>query len=144
MSPPRVYADFNAIEYMGDGVRAEMAITGYGTLASLACQNLRLFEGLRLTLYEPNDIECDAVAHFDKSRTDPAGRIGAWVARIENHQQVRDCKAPDDELDSHPCIVCGDDFMQQALNRGRDYTEACINCGASVMEPMKRPEIQVR
>ncbi len=141
MPVPRVYADFNAIEYLdGGSSMAEMALTGYGTLASLARQRLRLSEGLLLLLYESNDIECEAVAHFDQSRKDPAGRIGEWVALIDDHRNIRDCTEPPEASNEHPCIVCGNDFASQSLTRGRDYKEICVNCGASVMEPMMPPQ----
>ena len=71
MAPPRIYADFNAIEYLDDEPSmAQMDLTGYGTLGSLARQGLRLTEGMALLLYEPNDIECEALAHFQSSRRD--------------------------------------------------------------------------
>lgn len=90
MPLPRIRVDFNAIEYTPDAQHAMMPLTGYGTLASLARQRLRLSEGMALVLIEPNDIECEVTVHFDRMRTDPAGRQGAWVARFD-HRLVRDC-----------------------------------------------------
>lgn len=134
MSLPRIYADFNAIEYLTDErPMAQMALTGYGTLGSLARQGLRLAEGMTLLLYEPNDIECEAVVHFQRSRRDPAGRVGAWVARLD-HRNIRACTHPGESFGQHPCIVCGRDFMDHLHTR--NYTEICTGCGASIMEPM--------
>ena len=49
MPLPKVYADFNAIEYLAaEPPLAEIALTGYGTLSSLAAQKLRLSEDLRV------------------------------------------------------------------------------------------------
>jgi ribosomal protein L37AE/L43A len=139
MPPPRVYADFNAIEYTPDKPFAEMPLTGFGTLASLARQRLRLFEGMRLILFESNDIECEATAHFDRSRIDPAGRQGEWIARFD-HRLIRDLPNIGETLPKqHPCIVCGQPFYGQERGRGRTYTDRCSNCGASVMEPMLAP-----
>lgn len=140
MPLPRIYADFNAIEYF-DNERsvAEMALTGYGTLGSLARQGLRLTEGMALLLYEPNDIECEAVAHFRGSLRDPAGRMGAWVARLDP-RNIKDCVQPEELSKQHPCMVCGKDFLAQEPPRTRNYTENCTGCGASVMEPMAPPE----
>ena len=140
MSPPRIYADFNAIEYL-DNERsiAEVALTGYGTLASLARQRLRLVEGMALLLYQPNDIECEAVAHFERFRRDPADRSGEWVARLDA-RKIRDCLHPEEASNEHPCIVCGRDFLAQPSTVARNYKENCIGCGASVMEPMAPPE----
>lgn len=140
MPIPRVYADFNALECIGEGSSAaEMALTGYGTLASLARQNIRLVEGMQLLLSEPGDIECEAVAHFDATRKDPAGRIGEWVARIADHRNVRDCTETTEPSNEHPCIVCGLDLMAQRTTLARNYKETCVGCGASVMEPLAPP-----
>ena len=137
--PPRVYADFNAIEYSGDASIAEMPLTGFGTLASLASQGVRLHEGMSLVLFEPDDIECAATVHFDRSRTDPAGRQGEWVARFD-HRTVRDFPQTGEGVPlQHPCIVCGVPFFGE--RRARAYTDVCVNCGASVMEPMLPPSI---
>jgi hypothetical protein len=141
MSIPRVYADFNALECVCEGsAAAEMALTGYGTLASLARQNIRLVEGMQLLFYEPGDVECEGVAHFDAKRSDPSGRIGAWVARIADHRSVRDCTETFEASNAHPCIVCGLDLMAQRTTLTRNYKETCVGCGASVMEPMAPPQ----
>ena len=141
MPIPRVYADFNAIEYCGEGSHAaEMALTGYGTLASLAGQGIRLTEGMTLLLFEPMDIECEATAHFDVARKDPAARIGAWVGRIADHRNIRDCTEPSETSRAHPCIVCSHDFFAHQKIISRTYTEICACCGASVMAPMAPPD----
>ena len=135
----RVYADFNAIEYPLGAALAEMPLTGYGTLSSLARQRLRLSEGMVLVLFEPNDIECEATVHFDTERTDPAGRKGEWVARFNQHG-VQDCTRKDEPVTvQHPCIVCGAQTFGQE-HSCRTYTEECHVCGASVMEPMLPPK----
>ena len=140
MTPHPVYADFTAIEYEGEGsTRAHVALTGYGTLASLAKQRLRLVEGMPLLLFEPNDIECEAIAHFDLSRKDPAGRPGEWVGLIADHRNIRDCTRGAESSREHPCIACGSNFAAQSFSAGRNYTERCTNCGASIMEPMAAP-----
>ena len=139
MSMPRIYADFNAIEHTSNTSAAEMPLTGYGTLASLARQKLRLTEGMALLLFEPNDIECEVTVHFDRSRNDPAGRIGEWVARFDP-RKIQDRSHASDSSSAHPCIVCGHDFAAVFLTSGRHYTEVCAGCGASVMEPLAPPK----
>ena len=135
MPLPRVYADFNAIEYPADKPFAEMPLTGFGTLSSLARQGLRLSENMALILCEPNDIECEVTVHFDMSRTDPAGRQGEWVARFDL-RLVRDLPNTGERFPTqHPCMVCGQSFYQP-----RTFTDRCRNCGASVMEPMLPPD----
>jgi hypothetical protein len=141
MPLPYIYADFNALGNVGEGeLFAEMDLTGYGTLASLARQRLRLKEGMEFFLFEPNDIECRAVAHFDPTRIDPAGRVGSWVARIPSPVTTRQSEQPEANSNEHPCIVCGSDFADEFAKVGRHYTEECAKCGASVMEPMAPPK----
>ena len=137
MPLPKVYADFNAIEYLAaEPPLAEIALTGYGTLSSLAAQKLRLSEDLRVLVYEPNDIECEATVHFDRSRHDPAGRSGEWVARIDHTKIRASAEHQTPELD-FPCIVCGAIFSHR---EGRNYREVCTGCGTSVMEPLMPPK----
>lgn len=132
----RVYADFNALEPVdpASGL-APIPLTGYGTLASLARNGVRLMEGMELLLHEPNDIECEARVHFDASRTDPAGRAGEWVALVDP-SRIRDSTVGNEHSGAHPCICCGAIFGIQG--RRRDYTESCPGCGESVMAPMAR------
>ena len=140
MPLPYVYADFNAIEYLdNERSKAEMALTGYGTLSSLARQNLQLQEGMALVLFEPNNIECEVTVHFDCVRRDPAGRLGEWVARFDP-QTVRDSVQPIEASGAHPCMACGQDFLAQQPTFPRNYMEFCSHCGVSVMAPMAAPK----
>jgi hypothetical protein len=140
MPAPRVYADFNAIEYLAsDRSAALLNLTGYGTLASLSLQKLRLTEGLSLVLYEPDDIEADATVHFDESRLDPIGRSGSWVARLDA-RKIRSCVGGETLGREHPCFGCGKDLSDHFLSVGRYYDESCPQCGASVMAPLSRPD----
>jgi hypothetical protein len=47
----------DAIEYLPGVSCAEMLLTGFGALGSLARQGLRLEKGMSLVLFEPNDID---------------------------------------------------------------------------------------
>ena len=138
MALPYVYADFNGLRYVNDDhSEAILLLTGYGTLASLARQRIRLAEGLRLVFFEPTDIECEGVAHFEASIADPAGRAGSWVARIKC-EDIRDCAQAETGWD-HPCIECGTDFVKAFGRIGGNYREDCPACGTSVMAPMAPP-----
>ena len=137
MALPYIYADFNALNPHADDAIVEMQITGYGTLASLARQKLRFTEGMAMVVYEPMDIECEATAHYDSLLKDPAGRPGAWVVRL-NPTNIRESVQSQDNNGEHPCIICGHDF-KVSFARGRNYTEHCVSCGASVMEPLAPP-----
>jgi hypothetical protein len=137
---PYVYADFNAIEHLASSKnRAQIPLTGYGTLRSLAQQRLRLVNGMRLILFEPEDIECEGVAHFDLNRTDPVGRKGEWVVFIDS-SKIRDCTLSPDKNESHPCVVCGTDLTATFEKAGRTYEETCPVCGTSVMAPLFPPQ----
>lgn len=141
MTLPQVYADFNAIEYPCEcegETMAEMPVTGYGTLASLAQQGLRLEEGMALLLVEPCDIECECVMRFDRTRKDPAGRDGAWIA-VFDHTTIRDSTIASYDLLVQPCVDCGQEGFPASLGVRRNYTETCLYCGASVMAPMAPP-----
>ena len=137
--PSRLYADFNAIEYPADGsCYALMPLTGYGTLASLSRQRIRLTEGQPLVLFEPNDIECDATAHFEDLRLDPVGNKGEWVARIATNE-FREAIGDEDLSLKHPCYGCGTDLNVQEPPGWRSYREACNACGTPVMAPLLPP-----
>jgi hypothetical protein len=137
---PRVYADFNAIEYdRGGPYYARLPLTGYGTLASLAKQRLRLSEGLELVLFEPNDIECTARAHYEPSRKGPAGILGEWVALIPQNDFC-DSMEGSEFVYEHPCFGCGVDLQKNQPPRWRSYHEVCSECGTPVMAPVAPPE----
>lgn len=142
MNPPRIYADFNAIEYLdGSRVEARMSITGYGSLASLSKQKIRLSEGLRLTLFEPGDVEVTGVAHFDPARRDPAGRAGEWVVQFRA-SEIRDSACGSELTREHLCFSCGENMYTHLDKVGRRYVESCPRCGTSVMEPLGPPAAQ--
>lgn len=135
MRLPQVYADFNAIEHGANATDlAALPLTGYGTLSSLAAQGLRLSEGMRVLIYEPEDIECEALIHFDPSRADPAGRQGEWVALVQPTEIRASTLTHEPALD-FPCLACGRLFEQAA----RSFRELCSGCGSSVMLPLAPP-----
>ena len=137
---PRVYADFNGIEYSQDPETLDfLKITGYGTLASLSRQKIKLEEGMQLVLVTPNDIECEAIVKFNEEVLCPSGAKGAWVAYF-NHNNIKDCVNLEAEDFSHPCFNCGVNLEPHFKLVGRLYKESCPMCGVSVMAPMLKPE----
>ncbi len=139
--PPisRVYADFNAIEHHeATPEYSLLPLTGYGTLASLSKQKIRLTEGQELVLFEPNDVECDATVNYDKDRAGPAGIVGEWVAKIQK-KSFRDCFGDEDLRLEHPCFGCGLDLETHQPNHWRSYFEVCAKCGTPVMAPLAPP-----
>jgi hypothetical protein len=140
MVAPRIYADFNSIEYLNaDKSSATVGLTGYGTLASLSNQKIRLKEGMAVVLYEPNDIEAEGSAHFDRQRIDPAGTGGEWIALIDA-RNIRACTKAEPEFHRHACFCCGKDLLPHLKAVGQSYTERCPSCGTSVMAPLAPPE----
>jgi len=134
---PRVYADFNAIEHQDAGY-SRLPLTGYGTLASLSKQQIRLVEGQELVLYEPSDVECDATVYYDKSSAGPAGIVGEWFARIPRGA-FRDCTGDEELTLEHPCSGCGLDLEKNQPVHWRSYHEVCATCGTPVMAPLAPP-----
>ena len=142
MNAPYIYADFNGIKYTNESKsEAILDLNGYGTLASLARQNLRLTEGMSLVLYEPNDIEVIGIAHFDKNRIDPAGRVGAWVAHV-NPAHIQGSTYAREPSNEHLCMGCRQDLNPYLSKVGRAYNESCPHCGTSIMTPLSPPEAQ--
>jgi hypothetical protein len=139
--PPisRVYADFNAIEHQDvtEGYSL-LPLTGYGTLASLSRQKLRLTERQQLVLFEPNDVECDATVYYAKERAGPAGILGEWVAQIKKNA-FRDCTGDEELSLEHPCFGCGLDLETHQPAHWRSYHEICAKCGTPVMAPLAPP-----
>jgi len=141
MTIPRVYADFNSIEYHNaERTSATVGLTGYGTIADLSKLKLRLTEGQQLLLYEPNDIEVEGVAFFDRTRIDPAGRTGEWMARFDP-RNIRDAVPSTETPHQHPCFGCGCDLLPHLKAVGQLYIEVCPNCGTSVMAPLEPPKV---
>mgnify|MGYP001371606339 CR=1 FL=1 len=138
--PPRIYADFNSIEYLNpDRSLATIGLTGYGTLASLSNQKIRLTEGMLLLLFEPNDIEVEGIAFFDSTKFDPAGRAGEWFARIDA-RKVRNSSTPEVQCYEHHCFGCGANLASFLKSVGQRYQEFCPHCGTSIMAPLAPPE----
>jgi hypothetical protein len=140
MQIPRAYADFNGIEYdTYNQPSAAIDLTGYGTIASLANQKIRLKEGMVLVLCEPNDIEVKGTAYFDHTLIDPAGRMGKWMARI-NAKEIKDCEPSEPMHHQHFCSSCEQDLIPHLKEAGQLYKEFCPRCGTSVMAPLAPPE----
>lgn len=141
MTIPRVYADFNALpnaDPVPGSTKVRMAITGLGTLRSLARQRLTLSEGMTILLFESRDIQCLATVHFDPSLSDPAGRTGAWVAELDPGT-IEDSSLDDPDT-GHPCLSCGRDLTAYLSVAGFSYNQHCPYCTTSLMAPLAKPD----
>lgn len=140
MKIPFVYADFNSLESASIGsYDSRIDLVGYGSLMSLSRQKIQLSEGMRLIVYEPNDIEAEGVAHFDWTESDPAGRDGKWYALI-NKDEINESSQEDLSDESHLCFGCGGDLNELLTTKARNYTEECPVCRTSVMKPLEPPK----
>ena len=139
MDIPFVYADFNSIErYTFGGYDSRVGMTGYGSIASLSTQRIKLREGMDLIVYEPLDIEATGVAHFDLNCSDPAGRIGMWFVLV-NNKDIRDSKYSSEAGGTHLCFGCRYDLKEHLDKSGRRYQEKCPRCGTEIMTPLSPP-----
>ncbi len=88
MSAPRVYADFQNLD---DANR--LRLTCAGTHRDLERQEIRLHEGLALTLYtddaaadgRPDEMRAEGIVHYDEGQS-------CWVAAIDwgSHRHASD------------------------------------------------------
>ena len=141
MSEIRVYADFNGVDGVtGEPAMACLLLTGYGTIASLNNQQIRLREGMRLIFFTPSDIEVEGDVFFDRENPGKFSAVGQWKAKY-NQDEVRDSIVADegDPL-KHLCFDCRLDIKDYLNTVGQSYAETCPNCGTDVMYPLLPPE----
>lgn len=134
-----MYADFNGLRpYASSEFDSRVSLTGYGSLRSLAAQKLQLVDGMRMIIFEPNDVEADGIASFDSSEVDPAGRRGEWFVLV-NENEIRRSNRAEPTDQTHRCFECGADLDEMLKANGRKYTEKCPECSTSIMAPLKPP-----
>ena len=104
MKLPFVYADFNSLEPSLTGsYDSRIDLVGYGSLKSLSRQKIQISEGMRLIVYEPNDIKAEGIVHFDRTESDPAGRDGKWFVLL-NKDEIKDSNQ-EDAPDKTICVL---------------------------------------
>ena len=141
MSELRVYADFNGVDGVtGEPAMCHLLLTGYGTIASLNNQQIRLREGMRLIFFTPNDIEVEGDVFFDRENPGKFSAVGQWKAKY-NQDEVRDSIVGEegDPL-KHLCFDCRLDLKDYLKTVGQSYAETCPNCGTDVMYPLLPPD----
>ena len=136
----RIYADFNGIESPSeDAAQCLLDLTGYGTLASLSLQQIRLHEGMSLTLFDPDGLEVEAVALFDESKVGKDSHSSGWLAKFKC-SLIKECTPVLHDFDKHLCFKCRRDLKSHLLEVGQQYKEICPYCETSVMFPLLPPE----
>ena len=139
MAIPVIYADFNSLEASDvGGFDSRVGLTGYGSIASLSTQGIRLTEGMNLIVCEPSDIEAEGIAHFDSCVVDPAGRQGEWFVLV-NREEIRDTDRILNSVKEHLCLGCRKDLFTYLNEGSRLYREICPYCGTSIMAPLAPP-----
>jgi len=135
-----VYADFNSLESCSTGTYdSRVDLTSYGSLKSLSQQKLQVCEGMRINVFEPQDIEVEGIAYFDPNEKDPAGRSGKWYVLL-NRDEIQDSIRKEPPIKGHPCFGCGENLDDLLMTRARNYTEKCPLCQTSVMKPLEPPQ----
>lgn len=142
MQKIRIYADFNGI--VDCRKKASnlvcLALTGYGTIASLSRHQICLREGLILIFYEPNDIEVEGEVFYDTNFPGKFTSPGQWLA-LYDPELIRNSEESSAlELKEHLCFNCRLDLTEHLNIVGRQYKEVCPDCGTSIMYPLFPPE----
>lgn len=132
-----IYADFNGIfELDQEPGYFLLDLTGYGTLAYLSTQRVRLHQIKHLSLGDADGLQViGAEICFLKSMV--TDRCSGWFAkflRSDIHEGTHVV-----EPESHPCFNCQMDLKPFLDKVGRNFNEHCPNCGTSVMYPLLPP-----
>lgn len=135
----RVYADFNGIESSSedDGL-CHLDLTGYGTLASLSLQQIRLYEGMPLTLFDPDGLEVKAIAFYDARKVGENINSSGWFAKFQRGL-IKECVPTLHDYDKHLCFKCRRDLKQYLREVGQEYKEKCPHCKTSIMFSLLPP-----
>lgn len=132
-----IYADFNGLEDSpASPGEARLDLTGYGTLASLSQHQLRLRNGQRLMLCDPDGLQVMGEIGFDPSRRSP--RSSGWFARFQR-RDIRQGEPLEHDYAPHLCFKCRLNLKPHLEKVGQQFDESCPNCGTPVMFPLLPP-----
>jgi len=135
----KIYADFNGITNLGDSSYEYIDLCGYGTLASLSYYKIKLEKGMEVTLFEPGDIEVDAVIEFISSETDKYNPLGKWFGKYKG-ETVKASNTEGEYNQEHLCFNCRYNLEEHLNDVGRQYNESCPICKTAIMYPLSPPE----
>jgi hypothetical protein len=133
-----IYADFNGLEDCSpaDGYVC-LDLTGYGTLASLSLQQLRLRVGQHLTLCDPDGLQVAAEIAFDATRV--SERCSGWFGRFKR-SDIKVGPSLEHNYSVHTCFKCRRNLKPYLGQVGQNFNEICPHCGTPVMFPLLPPE----
>ncbi len=137
MTRPRLYADFNGLQYSPRSSSMMALYLHYrGTLADLGQLRLALSEGLEVDVYsdsdEHEDLEVTGLVRFDHSS-------GMWFVEFENDAVRYVPTRPGTHDRIMECWTCGADLTQQIHDRGLSLGDRCDACGVRVHAPLDPP-----
>jgi hypothetical protein len=133
-----IYADFNGLEGADSSSGFVLLdLTGYGTLASLSLHQVRLREGQRLLLGDPDGLWVTAEIEFNPSRRSPTS--SGWFAKFQK-SDIQESIPMEHDYNTHLCFKCRRNLKPYLDNVGRQFNENCPNCGTPVMFPLSPPE----
>ncbi len=133
----RIYADFNALISQG-----MVNLNKMGTLRDLCAAQIRLRDGLTLTLYtdssEEADLEIEATVQWVPASS---ARNGYWGGAFDPESfrdvpTIRDA----DVRTWFPCSVCRMNLAAEILQSGLTAESTCPSCGTQVHAPIAPPE----
>ncbi|MDH5631042.1 MAG: hypothetical protein OEY96_12900 [Gammaproteobacteria bacterium] len=134
-----IYADFNGIRNFNDVDHEYIDLCGYGTIASLNHYSIKLETGLKLTLFEPGDIEVEAVAAFFPKETDEHNPLGKWYGKFKKGS-IRDSRTESKYSCNFVCFKCRNSLEEYLNKVGRQYKEICPFCNTPIMYPLLPPK----
>ena len=130
-----VYADFNGIVRLDNEVEFEyLDVYGFGTISDLNSQQIRLTEGMRLTFFEPGDIQVDATMYFFPLIKDKNCPNGKWLGKYKPESIVNsNILKREIELS---CFKCDHVFSK---NNGLNFQMRCPICNTEIAYALLPP-----
>jgi hypothetical protein len=130
----RIYADFNGIEKCEfDSDLLCLNLTGYGTLASLSFNEVKLFKGQVLELSDPDGTSVFGTVYFDKNKI--SKNCSGWFAKFRE-DEISEGEPLKYDKNAHLCFKCRKNIKPHLDMVGRQYKENCPYCGTPIMFPL--------
>lgn len=133
----KIYADFNGVEACTSGSNMLcLDLTGYGTLASLSLNKLKLKEGQTLDFSDTEGLSVSGEIYFDKDQV--SGNCSGWFAKFQRGD-ISEGEPLDHDYDTHTCFTCRNNIKPYLDSVGRQFKENCPFCDTSVMITLSNP-----
>ncbi|WP_395343790.1 hypothetical protein PN836_004190 [Ningiella sp. W23] len=130
-----IYADFNGIIRLeNDATHEYLDICGFGTITDLNKLKVKLKEDMRLTFFEPNDVQVDAIMHFYPSVKDTNCPNGKWLGKYRP-ENIIDSILPNQKRELC-CFKCDNVFSK---DKGLNFQMRCPNCNTEATYALLPP-----